>query len=74
MVIWIVDLFGISFATRFIRNIGVDNVVFGSDWMGTSSSLHKEMNAQLNIIKKMSLAKEEKEKILGENIRKILKP
>jgi len=70
----IVDLFGINFATRFIRNIGVDNVVFGSDWMGTSSILHEEMNAQLSIITKMSLTKEEKEKILGENIRKILKP
>jgi len=69
-----VDLFGINFATRFIRKIGVDNVIFGSDWMGTSSSLRKEMNAQLDIIKKMSLTKEQKEKILGENIRKILKP
>ena len=64
----IADLFGIDFATRYIRRIGADNVIFGSDWMGTIN----EMNDQLNLIQKMSLKREEKEKILGENIRKVL--
>jgi len=64
----IADLFGTDFATRFIRRIGVDNVVFGSDWVGTNN----ERKAQLNVIKKMKLTREEKEKILGENMRKIL--
>lgn len=64
----IADLYGIDFATRFIRRIGVDNVIFGSDWMGTNN----ERNAQLDVIQKMSLTNEEKEKILGENVRKIL--
>ena len=61
-------LYGIDFATRFIRRIGVDNVVFGSDWIGTNN----ERKAQLSVIEKMSLTSEEKEKILGENMRKIL--
>jgi len=64
----IADLFGIDFATRFIRKIGVNNVVFGSDWVGTNN----EMKAQLSTIEKMSLTREERNKILGENIRKIL--
>jgi len=64
----IADLFGIDFATRYIRRIGVDNVIFGSDWMGTN----EEMNDQLSLIQKMSLTREEREKILGENIRRVL--
>ncbi|MCJ7634006.1 amidohydrolase family protein [Candidatus Bathyarchaeota archaeon] len=64
----IADLYGIDFATRFIRRIGVDKVVFGSDWMGTNN----ERKAQLGVIEKMNLTREEKEKILGENIRNVL--
>ena len=64
----IVDLFGISFAARFIRRIGIDRVIFGSDWSGTVNSIVN----QLSLIQKMSLTREEKEKILGENIRKVL--
>lgn len=63
------DLYGIDFATRYIRMIGADNVVFGSDWLGTNN----ERGKQLNVIQKMKLTREEKEKILGENIRKVLK-
>lgn len=66
----IADLFGIDFTTRYIRRIGVDNVVFGTDWIGTNN----ERKAQLSVIQKMSLTREEKEKILGENMRKILEP
>jgi predicted TIM-barrel fold metal-dependent hydrolase len=47
----------------------VDKVVFGSDWMGSSSRMTKE---NIDLINKMDLTREEKEKILGENIRKIL--
>ena len=66
----IADLFGIDFTTRYIRRIGVDNVVFGTDWIGTNN----ERKAQLSVIQKMSLTREEKEKILGENMRNILEP
>lgn len=65
----IADLFGVDFATKFIRKIGVDNVIFGSDWEGNNS----ERKTQLSIIEKMSLTKEEKEKILGENVITLLK-
>jgi len=64
------DLYGINFSTKFIRRIGADNIVFGSDWCGTNN----ERKAQLSIIQKMRLTREEKEKILGENIRKVLEP
>jgi len=64
----IADLYGVDFAERLIRRLGVDKVVFGSDWMGSSSRMTKE---NMDLINKMSLAREEKEKILGENIRKI---
>lgn len=65
----IADLYGVDFAERLIRRLGVDKVVFGSDWMGSSSRMTKE---NMDIINKMSLTREEKEKILGENIRKVL--
>ena len=65
----IADLYGVDFAERLIRRLGVDKVVFGSDWMGSSSRMTKE---NMDIINKMSLTRDEKEKILGENIRKVL--
>lgn len=64
----IADLFGIDFATRFIRRLGVDNVLYGSDWFGP----HKEMSNQLSLIEKMDLTPEERGKILGGNIRRVL--
>jgi len=64
----VAELFGIDFTTRFIRRLGADNVVFGSDWNGSN----EELNKQLDLIEKMHLTREEKEKILGQNIRKVL--
>lgn len=64
----IADLFGIDFVTRFLRKIGVDNVVFGSDWWGSI----KMIETPMKLIQKMDLKREEKEKILGENIRKVM--
>ena len=66
---WIVDLCGIEFTSRFIRRIGTENVIYGSDWWGQKS----EMKAQINIIMKMDLTQKEKEMILGGNISNLLK-
>jgi len=66
----IADLYGVDFAERLTRRLGVDKVVFGSDWTGSSSRMRKE---NMDLINKMNLTWEEKEKILGENIRKVLK-
>jgi len=63
------ELYGIDFASRFIDKIGVDNVVFGSDWFGRGWS---ETNKQIDLIRKLDLSEEEKEKILGDNINSIL--
>ena len=65
----IAELFGIDFAARFIRIIGIDNIIFGSDWCGTP---HNETHAQLSLIQKMNLRNEEKKKILGGNIMRVL--
>ena len=58
-----------DFAERLIRRLGVDKVVFGSDWIGSSSRMTKE---NMDLINTMNFTREEKEKILGENIRKVL--
>jgi len=65
----IADLYGLNFAEKLIRRLGVDKVVFGSDWIGSSSRMTKE---NMDLINKMNLTTEEREKILGENIRKVL--
>jgi hypothetical protein len=62
------ELFGVDFATRFVRRIGIERVIFGSDWFGFNSERHN----QINLIQKMDLTREEKERILGENVRNIL--
>ncbi|UCG29906.1 MAG: amidohydrolase family protein, partial [candidate division WOR-3 bacterium] len=64
------DLFGIDFVTQFIRNVGVDNFIFGSDWSGTP---HPAMKEQLELIQKLNLTEAEKKKILSENIAKVLR-
>lgn len=65
----IASLHGIKFAERLLRRLGINRVVFGSDWMGQVERI-TELN--MNIIEKMDLTKEEKDNILGENIRKVL--
>jgi hypothetical protein len=66
---WIIDLYGIDFTSRYIRRIGADSVIFGSDWWGDSG----EMKRQIELIKKLDLTTEEKNQILGGTISKILK-
>ncbi len=67
----IAELHGLDFTVRFIRMIGVDNVLFGSDWIGKQVGMEQEK--QLELINKLDLTREERDKILGENISKILK-
>ncbi len=64
----IADLFGIDFAVRFIRRLGIDNVLYGSDWHGPPDF----MSNQYSLIGKMDLTAEERGKILGGNIKEIL--
>jgi len=64
------NLFGNDFLTQFIRNVGIDKFVFGSDWSGTP---HPATKDQLDLIQNLNLTEEEKRKILGENIAKILR-
>jgi len=66
----VADLFGAEFVTKFIRNVGVDKFIFGSDWSGTP---HPAMKEQLDLIQKLDLTDAEKKKILGENITKVLR-
>lgn len=69
----IANLYGIKFAEKFIRRIGIDKVVFGSDWMGIQDGEERIVDNNFRIFDKMILTKEEKAKILGENIRKVMK-
>ena len=62
-------LYGMDFASRFIDKIGVDNVVFGSDWFGRGWS---ETDKQIDLIQKLDLSTTEKERILGGNMLKVL--
>ncbi len=68
----IANLYGVKFAERFIRRIGIDKVVFGSDWMGTQDGDERIVDNNFSIYDKMNLTEEEKAKILGENIRKVM--
>lgn len=68
----IANLFDIKFAEKFIRRIGIDKIVYGSDWMGTQDGKERIIDNNFSIFDKMNLTKEEKAKILGENIRKIM--
>ena len=62
------ELHGIDFTAKFIRRVGVDNLVFGSDWFGPNG----EMERQIELIERLDLNREEKEKIFGANISEIL--
>jgi predicted TIM-barrel fold metal-dependent hydrolase len=65
--LWIYDLYGGDFTGRYIRRIGADNVIFGSDWW----SYGGEIGKQIELINKLDLTVDEKDKILGGNISKI---
>ncbi len=62
------DLNGPEYVTRFLRRIGIDKIVYGSDWFGPNG----EMERQFSLIKQLSLTQSEKEMILGENISKFM--
>jgi predicted TIM-barrel fold metal-dependent hydrolase len=62
------ELQGLDFVNRFVRRIGVDNLIYGSDWVGP----HGEMERQIELIRKLDLTREEEDKILGENLFQIL--
>jgi predicted TIM-barrel fold metal-dependent hydrolase len=64
----IVNYYGSEFGLRFIRNIGVENVVWGSDWKGPIA----EIKPELDLIMSLGLDEEELEKILSGNISRIL--
>jgi hypothetical protein len=62
------ELHGTAFATRFIRRVGADKFLFGSDWFGSN----RERKNQMSLIEKLGLTRKEKEKILGENLSKLM--
>lgn len=61
-------LHGMEYAARFLRRMGVENVLFGSDWFGPNG----EMERQLDLIGRLDLTGEEREMILGGNASRIL--
>ena len=67
----IAELHGLEFTARYLRMVGVDNVLFGSDWVGKEVGM--EQQKQLDLINKLDLTREEKDKILGGNAAKLLK-
>ena len=66
----IAELHGLEFTAKYLRMVGVDNVLFGSDWCGKQVGM--EQQKQLDLIHRLDLNREEKDKILGENISKLL--
>jgi predicted TIM-barrel fold metal-dependent hydrolase len=65
----LVDMYGLKFMSKYVKRIGIDKVLFGSDWSGYSQRMEKD---NLDVIEKLDLTREEKNKILGGNISKIL--
>ncbi len=62
------ELNGLDYCSKFIRRIGSENLLFGSDWFGPNG----EMERQLSLIDKLDLSNHEKDSILGENTSRIL--
>ena len=62
------ELNGHDYAVKYLRRIGVENVVYGSDWFGPNG----EMERQLELIEKLDLTREERDEILDGNISQIL--
>ena len=67
----VADLFGLEFAARFIRSLGVENVLFGSDWT-RSGNVEAFMDQNLDLVERMDLTHEERDLIKGGNARKLL--
>ncbi|MHA2326979.1 MAG: amidohydrolase family protein [Candidatus Hodarchaeales archaeon] len=68
----IASLHGIDFAERVLRRIGINKVVFGSDWCGTQDGTARIVEYNLDLFNQMNLTPEEKEAILGGNIHQLL--
>jgi predicted TIM-barrel fold metal-dependent hydrolase len=66
----IVELNGKAFTVRLLRKIGVDKIIFGSDWSGGQFRIWQK--DQINLIESLNLTREEKDKILGGNMKKVL--
>ena len=65
---FIEQVHGTEFVKRYIRALGVEKVLYGSDCLGP----HGEMENQLSLFDRLNLPQEEKEKILGENVSNLL--
>ena len=66
----IAKLNGVPYTSKLVRRIGVDNVVFGSDWC--TAQIGMEQERQIKLIESLDLSREEKDKVLGENMRQAL--
>ena len=62
------ELNGLDYTVKFLRRMGVENVVYGSDWFGPNG----EMERQLGLIERLNLTQAEKDLILGGNISRIM--
>ncbi len=62
------ELNGLDYAAKFLRRMGVENTVYGSDWFGPNG----EMERQLGLIERLDLTRDEKAMILGGNISRAL--
>jgi predicted TIM-barrel fold metal-dependent hydrolase len=66
----IFELNGAAYTAKLLRMIGIDNIVFGSDWCSPQIGLEQEK--QITLIESLDLTRAEKDKILGGNITGIL--
>jgi predicted TIM-barrel fold metal-dependent hydrolase len=62
------DLNGLDYAVKFLRRMGVENALYGSDWFGPNG----EMERQLGLIERLNLTRDEKDLILGGNIFRVM--
>ncbi|MEE8354412.1 MAG: amidohydrolase family protein [Candidatus Bathyarchaeia archaeon] len=62
------ELNGLDYAARFLRRLGVEKAVYGSDWFGPNG----EMERQLGLIERLDLTRAEKDLILGGNISRVM--
>jgi predicted TIM-barrel fold metal-dependent hydrolase len=66
----IAELNGTAYTSRLLRMIGIDNIVFGSDWCSVQIGMEQER--QIRLIESLDLTREEKDKILGGNMGRVL--
>ena len=66
----IAELNGAAYTSKLLRMIGIENIVFGSDWCSPQIGLEQEK--QITLIESLDLTREEKDKILGGNIAGVL--